>query len=645
LVDRIQEDFPRSPSPVFDPNPFEYTEQSSSFNHNKDAPFVGDLSRNFGALAFDQQRSEAEEVYRFQDSHAPRHGYHQHSHSHMNGGYPTDRATVPAFPVASHTFSSMAMDPHAMMIDAACHRWPQSIPMYGGINGSASSYGAATYAPEYPLSSSVLPSQRFFASPGVDERNVSFAPIKSSNSIGGVNSAQMPLESCSNIIEKTSQYDTVKQQHSTKYSPRTMKHEGRHGHRNHKGGSRSRQAEPVPPIAATIPTAPLAGHSYSSHSLLEEFRATCKIKRWELSTIKGHLFQFAKDQNGSRFIQQKLEISDTQVRNEAFDEIYPNAILLMSDVFGNYVIQKFFEFGTAEQKHLLVEQMKNNMLTLALQVYGCRVIQRALEKASVPDKIVLIRQLKGSALKCVTDQNGNHVLQKCIEVASYRLPSFAGKEENSASSAVPSQEIQFILDSFRGRAFDLSTHSYGCRVIQRVLEHCCLDQIKSIYEEIMYRCCELMKDQYGNYVVQHILIHGGMEERDFVMQTILPEIPKWSRHKYASNVVEICFEYSTEEQLHGIVDMILACGDESSNSNGNNNTCALLMMMKDQFANYVVQKLLDKIQSEDRARIVWIIKHNAAYLKRFTYGKHVLSRLETEIENLTFAPSSFTTGK
>jgi pumilio RNA-binding family len=31
-----------------------------------------------------------------------------------------------------------------------------------------------------------------------------------------------------------------------------------------------------------------------------------------------------------------------------FDEILPNALQLMTDVFGNYVIQKFFEQGKAE---------------------------------------------------------------------------------------------------------------------------------------------------------------------------------------------------------------------------------------------------------------------------------------------------------
>jgi pumilio RNA-binding family len=46
------------------------------------------------------------------------------------------------------------------------------------------------------------------------------------------------------------------------------------------------------------------------------------------------------DQYGSRFIQQKLETAMTEEKNMVFDEIMPQALSLMTDVFGNYVIQK-----------------------------------------------------------------------------------------------------------------------------------------------------------------------------------------------------------------------------------------------------------------------------------------------------------------
>lgn len=55
------------------------------------------------------------------------------------------------------------------------------------------------------------------------------------------------------------------------------------------------------------------------------------------------------------------------------------------------------------------------------------------------------------------------------------------------------------------QVYSLSTHPYGCRVIQRILEHCTPDQTTSILEELHANAEQLVQDQYGNYVIQHVL--------------------------------------------------------------------------------------------------------------------------------------------
>lgn len=170
-----------------------------------------------------------------------------------------------------------------------------------------------------------------------------------------------------------------------------------------------------------------------------------------------------------------------------FNEILDAAYSLMTDVFGNYVIQKFFEFGTAEQKATLANRVKGHVLPLALQMYGCRVIQKALESISSEQQQEIVKELDGHVLKCVKDQNGNHVVQKCIERVE------------------PPSALQFIINAFKGQVFALSTHPYGCRVIQRILEHCTPEQTAPILEELHEHTEQLIQDQYGNYVIQHVL--------------------------------------------------------------------------------------------------------------------------------------------
>ncbi|RKP07475.1 Pumilio1 in complex with Cyclinb reverse Rna [Thamnocephalis sphaerospora] len=333
--------------------------------------------------------------------------------------------------------------------------------------------------------------------------------------------------------------------------------------------------------------------------LLEEFRNN-KSRKYELQDIVGHMVEFSGDQHGSRFIQQKLETASSDDKQMVFEEILPNCLQLMTDVFGNYVIQKFFEHGSQVQKTALALQMDGHVLSLSMQMYGCRVVQKALEHVLAEQQVVLVRELDGHVLKCVKDQNGNHVIQKAIE-------------------RVPAEHIQFIINSFHGQVFALATHPYGCRVIQRLFEHCSTEQ-HALLEELHRYTPSLVQDQYGNYVVQHVLERGRPEDRERVISRVRGQVLTLSRHKFASNVVEKCVVYGTPEARQQLLDEVLARKPDGS--------CALHVMMKDQFANYVVQKMIEVVNPDQRILLVAELKPHVAALRKFTYGKHLIAKLD-----------------
>lgn len=135
--------------------------------------------------------------------------------------------------------------------------------------------------------------------------------------------------------------------------------------------------------------------------------------------VSMFMTMISADQYGSRFIQQKLETATTEEKNMVFQEIFPESLALMTDVFGNYVIQKvpspwffiqsiifvlmcstqlvlrlcypssvlillsfqFFEHGMATQRRELACKLFGHVLTLSLQMYGCRVIQKVNPKS------------------------------------------------------------------------------------------------------------------------------------------------------------------------------------------------------------------------------------------------------------------------
>jgi hypothetical protein len=105
-------------------------------------------------------------------------------------------------------------------------------------------------------------------------------------------------------------------------------------------------------------------------SLLNEIRAAKSRNQWTIHDIRGHIIEFCLDQNGSRFIQQRLEVADAVEKRAVMDEVVPSMKELLNDVFGNYVIQKLFEFGNEEMTVDLKNTLKGNMLLLSLQMYG-----------------------------------------------------------------------------------------------------------------------------------------------------------------------------------------------------------------------------------------------------------------------------------
>ncbi|ORX55084.1 ARM repeat-containing protein [Hesseltinella vesiculosa] len=334
--------------------------------------------------------------------------------------------------------------------------------------------------------------------------------------------------------------------------------------------------------------------------LLEEFRNS-KNKKYELKDIANHIVEFSGDQHGSRFIQQKLETANSEEKQMVFEEVLPNALQLMTDVFGNYVLQKFFEHGNQMQKTILAKQMEGHVISLSLQMYGCRVVQKALEHVLTEQQAKLVSELDGCVLKCIKDQNGNHVIQKAIE-------------------RVPAQHIQFIIDAFNNQVYNLATHPYGCRVIQRMFEHCTEMQTGPLLDEL-HRCTsQLVQDQYGNYVIQHILERGRPVDKAIVINKIRGQVLQLSKHKFASNVVEKCVDYGSKRDRQLLIDEVL--------QNRPDGSYPLVSMMKDQYANYVVQKMLDVVDDDQRDLLVEKIRPHLQSLKKYTYGKHLIQKVE-----------------
>eukprot|EP00554_Chaetoceros_debilis_P004644 CAMPEP_0194088042 /NCGR_PEP_ID=MMETSP0149-20130528/27571_1 /TAXON_ID=122233 /ORGANISM="Chaetoceros debilis, Strain MM31A-1" /LENGTH=887 /DNA_ID=CAMNT_0038771603 /DNA_START=247 /DNA_END=2910 /DNA_ORIENTATION=+ len=368
-------------------------------------------------------------------------------------------------------------------------------------------------------------------------------------------------------------------------------------------------------------------HSISSStmSLLEDYRSS-KDRSWTASDVKGHIVEFCQDQNGSRFIQQRLELAKDAEKNLIIAEVLPSVHLLRNDVFGNYVVQKLFDHGSNEMRSKLKRSLMGEMLGLSTQMYGCRVVQKALERVDDDDLIELLAEFHDVVLTYIHDQNGNHVIQKIIEVVSNRSKTYQAEDKEKAVKF--SKQLDFILNCIMANIVPLSCHPFGCRVLQRILEHCVESQ-KSLTLDAIQQCLRtLLDDQYGNYVIQHVLQFGRKSDRDIVLGIITENgMLELSRQKFASNVIEKLLKYGNSDHRNAVIREMLRTVEDKTAENG---SCSVaLLMVRDAYANYVVQTTLDVVaEGKERTLLLEELKRNSSQLRNYTFAKHIITKLE-----------------
>jgi len=303
----------------------------------------------------------------------------------------------------------------------------------------------------------------------------------------------------------------------------------------------------------------------------------------------------AKDQTGSRFLQQQVEGCGEEERRSLLADILPLALDLMTDAFGNYVIQKLLENGDREQRRALADQMVGNVVALAMHMYGCRVVQKALDVIDLEQRRLLVRELRGLVEQCVDNQHANHVVQKAIEV-------------------LPFEDILFIIAALRPRSVYWVMHPYGCRVMQRILEFSPREMVMDVLDAILERVVEVSMEAYGNYVIQHILEKGHQLDRERLLRKVLSRVVDLSKHKFASNVVEKCLLCAPPAILGLLVGELYGP--------------AAFELMTDKYANFVMQKAIEVSRGDLQTQALAKVAELSASLRTYTYGRHVLNAAE-----------------
>jgi hypothetical protein len=159
-------------------------------------------------------------------------------------------------------------------------------------------------------------------------------------------------------------------------------------------------------------------------------------------------------------------------------------------------------------------------------------------------------------------------------------------------------------------------------VIQRLFKYCNEEQIKNMLTELFNDINDLIQDQYGNYVIQFILENQSIKNEKLspIYESLKGNVFKYSFHKFASNVLERCLTYGDEKQRKVLIDEIIELDKK--------NPDFIINMVKDRFANYVIQKMIEFSDNNNQQKLIKIIMSKQDKIKNDGFSKYVLSYIE-----------------
>lgn len=284
----------------------------------------------------------------------------------------------------------------------------------------------------------------------------------------------------------------------------------------------------------------------------------------DMKALPDHLANLVTNIEGSRFVQENLDRASAQDKENLFKKILPKCTWLAMNVFGNYVIQKYFECGTGQQVMQLFHKILPETRKLTMNKYGSRVVQTAFSYVTPEQHTEWTKEVTKDVIAFCKDANGNHVVQKCMETA----------EDPTAEHMVD------LLNRIQEMAFNFCNDRFGCRVIQKMIQVYTPEQmavIKNVAHELTNH---LMTSNFGNYLIQDLMEYGTSEDRNRVFASCVGKVLQMSHDKFASNIIENVLKKGSLPEKTAIVREV--CSVDT-----------LVIMMKDQYGNYVVQRMIE----------------------------------------------------
>lgn len=322
-----------------------------------------------------------------------------------------------------------------------------------------------------------------------------------------------------------------------------------------------------------------------------------RFANMSLESLGGEIYTLCKDQHGCRFLQKKLEERNPDEVHQIWLETNKHVIELMTDPFGNYLCQKLLEYCNDNERTVLIENASRDLVRIALNQHGTRALQKMIEHITTQGQIeTIIAALRYRVVELIQDLNGNHVIQKCL-------------------NKLTSHDAQFIFDAVGKHCVDVGTHRHGCCVLQRCIDHADGEQKAWLIRQISNNAYVLVQDPFGNYVVQYILDLNESIFTEPLVAMFKGRVGQLSKQKFSSNVIEKCLRCAQEASKDSLIEEMLQPSE-------------LDRLLRDSFANYVIQTALDYANLSMKTRLIEAIRPHLPAIRSTPYGRRIQAKIQ-----------------
>jgi hypothetical protein len=311
-----------------------------------------------------------------------------------------------------------------------------------------------------------------------------------------------------------------------------------------------------------------------------------------------------KEQNGCRFIQEKVMSSSSFSNDLLFPQLKSSLTELICDQFGNYLFQVLLDVLTFDNLSLFLNLTHPNFYQICTSAHGTRVIQKLIEKVSnIPILLnKFIYNICNENLKeIIKAPYGNHIIQKFL------MTVHSGEYKNG-----------FIYQCVKDNFLEITNSKHGVCVVQKCIAEGDEEQRTLLLNMIYKNLDVIINDQFGNFLIQYIITSNDLNMNDMkdIINKISNNIIRYCQQKFSANVLEKCFENSSKELRELLINVII----DKDNKN-------IIKLLMDPYGNYVIQKALLVQKGDLYYKMLKIIANNINEIKKANFGNKLIVKL------------------